>query len=187
MILRYKLYKQFVDDKFMNFDSISSETNIYNYLSLDEQISTYFLKLDEWYEDIEKRKKIPRYMWNKMMNGNIEIKLFDSNHKLFTKYSLDRNCVYVEDDSLFIYNGLVIYGYNNIDNKELFDRHLSIDDNKKIMVKFNNRIWNSDFIPREFFKSTDDIFFDTRPAVEVDEIFKTILISVCDKVLKGIC
>jgi hypothetical protein len=157
---------------------------VYDCVSVDQQINRYFRLLDEWYEDIEKLTKIPRYIWFKVIDDELSINYTDFNYVDCKKYILSHKNLEIGDYSTLNYECGEIYGehpFNEITSTKLpFNEYLSIKN------KFPEQLWKSDFIPEGFHESKNIIMIDSRSIEEVELIIKTIFNRVCKDVSKGI-
>jgi hypothetical protein len=186
-ILKNKLYNQFLDDNFMRFNYKPTDMYkniVYDCVSVDQQINRYFRLLDEWYEDIEKLTKIPRYIWFKVIDDELSINYTDFNYVDCKKYILSHKNLEIGDYSTLNYECGEIYGehqFNEITSTKLpFNEYLSIKN------KFPEQLWKSDFIPEGFHESKNIIMIDSRSIEEVELIIKTIFNRVCKDVSKCI-
>ena len=187
-ILKNKLYVKFMEDGFWNQIIEELDTDMANkYCSgdIDRNISHYFRDLDEWYEYIDKLTKTPRFIWYKM-GDEIHIKYVDFENNDYIKYSLKNNKIYVEDNIIFIYKGLVVYGKIN-DNELTFYQQIDHINRIEILDKFYIKLIELQFVPDGFLKSKYKVFLDTRSVKDLEENYEKILIDICDEVLKGIC
>ena len=186
-ILKNKLYNQFIDDNFMRFNYKAMDNNkniLYVCVSFDQQINRYFRLLDEWYEEIVKLTKIPRYIWWKTIDNKITINYTDFKYIDCKKYVLTPKELEIEGYGRLEYEGGVIYGnhpiiVNNLSRIDYFE-YISI------LNIFPGKLWNSEFIPDVVSKSKNIIMIDSRSIEEIELIIRTTFNRVCEDVSKGI-
>ena len=186
-ILKNKLFDQFTDDDFMRLSlKVWKKDQDYrnDYVKFDLRISSYFRLLDEWYEEIVKLTKIPRYIWWKTIDNKITINYTDFKYIDCKKYVLTPKELEIEGYGRLEYEGGVIYGnhpiiVNNLSRIDYFE-YISI------LNIFPGKLWNSEFIPDVVSKSKNIIMIDSRSIEEIELIIRDTFNRVCEDVSKGI-
>jgi hypothetical protein len=167
-ILKNKLYNQFIDDNFMRFNYKPTDMYkniVYDCVSVDQQINRYFRLLDEWYEDIEKLTKIPRYIWFKVIDDELSINYTDFNYVDCKKYILSHKNLEIGDYSTLNYECGEIYGehpFNEITSTKLpFNEYLSIKNKFPNFFRERNFRMNPSYglVKMYFTKQTGILFF----------------------------
>jgi hypothetical protein len=137
----------------------------YECVSFDQQINKYFRLLDEWYEEVDKLTKTPRYVWYNNPDDETVINYTDFKYVDCTKYILTHNNIEIGDHGTFNYEDGEIYGehpFNEITSTKLpFNEYLSIKNKFPNFFRERNFRMNPSYglVKMYFTKQTGILFF----------------------------